>query len=41
VGLADRVADTGQDKIKETQSLTLLFDRKGILREIKRETKRD
>ena len=41
VGLADKVADTGPDKIKETQSLTLLFDRKGILREIKGETKRD
>ena|GEM_PF-4532328 len=40
VGLADRVVDVGPDKTGETQTFSLIFNKKGILRETKRETKR-
>ena len=39
VGLADRAIDVGPDKYVQTTNLTLLFDRRGVLRERKRETK--
>ena len=40
VGLADKVVDVGPDKIKETKTFSLIFNKKGILKETKRETKR-
>jgi len=40
VGLADKVVDVGPDKIKETKTFSLIFNKKGILEETKRETKR-
>ena len=39
VGLADRVVDVGPDKRGETKTLTLTFNKKGVLKETKRETK--
>lgn len=38
-GLADRVVDAGPDKRGVTQTLTLTFSKRGILKETKRETK--
>ena len=40
VGLADRVVDVGPDKTGETRTYSLVFDKKGILKETKRVTKR-
>lgn len=40
VGLADKVVDVGPDKVKETKTFSLIFDKKGILKETKRETNR-
>jgi len=39
VGLADRAIDVGPHKHVQATSLTLQFDRRGVLRESKRETK--
>ena len=39
VGLADSVADTSPDKRKEIDALSLIFNKKGILKQTKRETK--
>ena len=39
VGLADKVVDTGPDKIKETKTFSLVFNKRGMLKETKRETK--
>ncbi len=39
VGLADRVVDAGPDKRGETQTFSLTFNKKGVLKETKRETK--
>ena len=40
VGLADKVVDAGPDKRGETQTFSLRFNKKGVLIETKRETKR-
>ena len=40
VGLADKVVDVGPDKIRETKTFSLIFNKKGMLEETKRETKR-
>ncbi len=40
VGLADRVIDTGPDKVGETKTLTLTFNKRGLLKERKIETKK-
>ncbi len=40
LALADTVVDTGPDKIGETQTLSLVFSNKGVLKEMKRETER-
>jgi outer membrane protein assembly factor BamE (lipoprotein component of BamABCDE complex) len=39
VGLADRVVDVGPDKKGETQTFSLVFNKKGVLKETKKETK--
>ena len=39
VGLADSVVDVGPDKIGETKIFSLTFNKKGVLKETKRETK--
>ena len=39
VGLADRAIDTGPDKRGETLTLSLTFNKRGILKESRRETK--
>lgn len=38
VGLADSVVDVGPDKRRETQTFSLTFNKKGVLKETKRET---
>ena len=38
VGLADSVVDVGPDKIGETKIFSLTFNKKGVLKETKRET---
>ena len=40
LGLAETVVDTGPDKRGETKTLTLAFSKKGVLKEMKRETER-
>jgi len=40
VGLADRAIDTGPDKRGETVTLSLTFNKKGLLKESTKETKR-
>ena len=40
LGLAETVVDTGPDKRGETKTLTLIFSKKGLLKEMKRETER-
>ncbi len=40
VGLADTVVDVGPDKRGKTQTFSLIFNKKGVLKETKRETKR-
>lgn len=39
VGLADKVVDVGPDKRGETKTLTLTFNKRGVLKETKKETK--
>ena len=38
VGLADSVVDVGPDKIREKKIFSLTFNKKGVLKETKRET---
>ncbi len=40
LALADTVVDTGPDKIGETKTLSLVFSKNGVLKEMKRETER-